>query len=328
MGISSAFLVSSSCTRNTKATPARNWEFSYSFCSGYSLDLLAHQSSARPARACSRLGTMMRITEHAKPVAEPHLDPESHKADGNTAFGEGRWAEAERHYTMALETSVGSVEKFGDSGGSGVTHADTPGDTPEDDDHGVSEPTELSKHTDTDEKESSLLLKPKENESETKITKPKSRARAIYFANRAACRLQLSKIKEVITDCTEAIACDGSYLKAWARRAEAKELLNPPDAEGALFDCEALLKQAAEIEKKDVKEFEKYASIIQTSKDHVTRLKPLVDAKHAQLKKEMMEKLTGLGDALLGNFGLSTKNFKAQKDESGAYSVQFVNNPT
>jgi hypothetical protein len=33
-----------------------------------------------------------------------------------------------------------------------------------------------------------------------------------------------------------------------------------------------------------------------------------------------------LGNSLLGNFGLSLDNFKAEKDETtGSYSIQFVN---
>ena len=46
------------------------------------------------------------------------------------------------------------------------------------------------------------------------------------------------------------------------------------------------------------------------------------------LKEEMLGTLKGLGDALLGNFGLSKKNVKAEKDATGAYSVQFVRNPS
>ena len=58
------------------------------------------------------------------------------------------------------------------------------------------------------------------------------------------------------------------------------------------------------------------------------RLRPLVEARREALKEEMLGTLKGLGDALLGNFGLSTKNFKAEKDETGAYSVRFVRNPS
>ena len=52
----------------------------------------------------------------------------------------------------------------------------------------------------------------------------------------------------------------------------------------------------------------------------------MVHEKREQMKKDMMDKLTGLGDSILGNFGLSTRNFKTQQDATGAYSVQFVPN--
>jgi hypothetical protein len=38
----------------------------------------------------------------------------------------------------------------------------------------------------------------------------------------------------------------------------------------------------------------------------------------------MLDKLKGLGNSLLGNFGLSLDNFKAVKDEkTGSYSISF-----
>ena len=53
-----------------------------------------------------------------------------------------------------------------------------------------------------------------------------------------------------------------------------------------------------------------------------------MEARREALKEEMLGTLRGLGDALLGNFGLSTKNFEAEKDATGAYSVRFVRNPS
>lgn len=41
----------------------------------------------------------------------------------------------------------------------------------------------------------------------------------------------------------------------------------------------------------------------------------------------MMRKLKGVGDSMLGWFGLSTDNFQVQQGQGGGYSLNFVNNP-
>jgi len=54
-------------------------------------------------------------------------------------------------------------------------------------------------------------------------------------------------------------------------------------------------------------------------------LAPLVDAKREAMKAEMLETLKGFGNSLLGKFGLSLDNFKAEQDpETGSYNLQFV----
>lgn len=43
-----------------------------------------------------------------------------------------------------------------------------------------------------------------------------------------------------------------------------------------------------------------------------------------KMKEEMMGKLKDLGNTLLGKFGLSLDNFKAEKDPgTGGYSIRF-----
>jgi hypothetical protein len=46
------------------------------------------------------------------------------------------------------------------------------------------------------------------------------------------------------------------------------------------------------------------------------------------LKQTHTDTLKGFGNTILGKFGLSLDNFKAEKDpDSGSYSIQFVQNP-
>ncbi|KAK0259248.1 hypothetical protein LTR91_006099 [Friedmanniomyces endolithicus] len=73
------------------------------------------------------------------------------------------------------------------------------------------------------------------------------------------------------------------------------------------------------------------ASLSPTDKRHVLdsarALTPLLKAAQDREVGEMMGKLKGLGNSLLGNFGLSTDNFQFVKDEkTGGYSMNFDQN--
>lgn len=59
--------------------------------------------------------------------------------------------------------------------------------------------------------------------------------------------------------------------------------------------------------------------------DALRRLPPRIDETSAREKEEMMGKLKGIGDSVLGFFGLSTDNFQLQKQpgEGGGYSLNF-----
>ena len=55
---------------------------------------------------------MVRITEHdPEPASASPRDAEAHKLEGNRAFGEGRFEDAERHYTAALEASASTSDE-------------------------------------------------------------------------------------------------------------------------------------------------------------------------------------------------------------------------
>lgn len=60
------------------------------------------------------------------------------------------------------------------------------------------------------------------------------------------------------------------------------------------------------------------------AKAAVARLQPVVVQRQEKLKEEMMGKLKDLGNMVLGKFGLSLDNFKAEQDPAtGSYSIKF-----
>ena len=58
--------------------------------------------------------------------------------------------------------------------------------------------------------------------------------------------------------------------------------------------------------------------------DGMQRVQKAIDERNEKLKNDMMDKLKGLGNSLLGKFGLSLDNFKMDKDpQTGSYSINF-----
>ena len=56
----------------------------------------------------------------------------------------------------------------------------------------------------------------------------------------------------------------------------------------------------------------------------VPRLRVAAEKKAEELKEQMMGQLKELGNSLLGKFGMSLDNFKAEKDPStGSYNISF-----
>jgi len=131
--------------------------------------------------------------------------------------------------------------------------------------------------------------------------------RAVFFANRAACYAKMGEHLGVVEDCTAALALQPEYTKALMRRALARERLDQPTE--ALEDA----KEALRLEP-DSKE----------AKAAVPRLEKASEAKLEAQKEEMLGKLKDLGNSVLGRFGMSLDNFKAEKDPStGSYNISF-----
>lgn len=58
------------------------------------------------------------------------------------------------------------------------------------------------------------------------------------------------------------------------------------------------------------------------------RIKKVVDERQEKMKAEMLEKLKGFGNTILGKFGLSTDNFQMVQDpNTGSYNINFNQNP-
>ena len=258
---------------------------------------------------------MVRIIEHDPEAASASpRGAEAHKLEGNRAFGDGRFEDAERHYTAALEASAPAADEGASDEPDETEAASARRDAREDDRASGAGTTDGAPHVASSDVISNEASRTASSGARDVVV---HRARATYFANRAACRLKLARPNEAAEDCTRALRCDESFVKARLRRAEARETADPKDLEGALADCEA----AATDARAD-------AGLRLRAETAAARLRPLVEARREALKEEMLGTLKGLGDALLGNFGLSTKNFKAEKDATGAYSVQFVRNPS
>ncbi|KAL6782782.1 TPR3 [Auxenochlorella protothecoides x Auxenochlorella symbiontica] len=131
--------------------------------------------------------------------------------------------------------------------------------------------------------------------------------RAVYHCNRAACSLRLARHAEVVTDCSHALELDPTYGKALMRRAAAYEALD--DLEHALLDFD----KAVELDAGN-----------SAAGAAAARLRPVVEERREKLKDEMLGKLKELGNTVLGKFGMSLDNFKAEKDPAtGSYSIKF-----
>ena len=132
-----------------------------------------------------------------------------------------------------------------------------------------------------------------------------------YFCNLAACLQQLDRDNEAVAACCKAIAASPTYVKAFLRRARSYE--NMGQYQDAIRDLEKVLEIDAHCE---------------AARNRKVKLEHMETERIDKLKTETMAKLKDLGNSLLGNFGLSTDNFKFEKDPTtGGYNMQFVQNP-
>ncbi|RPD64907.1 TPR-like protein [Lentinus tigrinus ALCF2SS1-6] len=227
------------------------------------------------------------------------------KQEGNDHFRARRWDEALAAYKSALGHLPArlQLQSKGKEKDIDPTEDDLEDSRPKDD-----SPAESSTQPDTLDAQAPL----------TEVEIECAKARAILNANIGACYMKLGEHKEVVAACTEVLKDDPKYIKALQRRASANEEINSwSSLSGAQEDYKTLLELLPPTSP-DVVNIRRSLAV----------LGPRVEAAQKRETTEMLDKLKGLGNSILGNFGLSTNNFQFVPNGQGGYSMNFVQNPT
>ncbi|GET92451.1 hypothetical protein, conserved [Leishmania tarentolae] len=127
---------------------------------------------------------------------------------------------------------------------------------------------------------------------------------AQVYCNAGFCLMKLDVKEEAAHMLSEAIRHDDSYLRAYIRRA----------------DCYYMMEKWSNAYG-DYESYEKLGGVLDAQGR--TR-KAASKAKVDEEMQKMLGELKNLGNKILGNFGLSTDNFKFDKDpNTGGYSMRF-----
>ncbi|KAF5337138.1 hypothetical protein D9611_003355 [Ephemerocybe angulata] len=250
-------------------------------------------------------------------IATRLQDANERKSAGNDHFRQSRWTEA----LVAYQSAINILPKRKDppaKKGAASLHDDlddenVPGSgpstsqLPEGDEDSLED--ETHKHAgeeDVDKEEEGIAMGEVEGKEVAQL-------RSVLHANIGACHVKLGEHKQAVEACTKALKDDPTYIKALQRRAASNDILDTWSSLTAVQDDYNVLlsliqptSQKAEIESK------------------LRKLKPRLEAAQKRETSEMLDKLKGLGDSLLGNFGLSTNNFKFEPNGQGGYSMNFV----
>ncbi|PPR01609.1 hypothetical protein CVT24_005760 [Panaeolus cyanescens] len=228
------------------------------------------------------------------------------KQSGNDAFRSGKWEEALALYEAALNALP---RRRGDESNN-VNH-----DVEDDDEDSLDPPTASppkgkGKGKEEDQDEHGEVVSP-----EVKALKEKcAQLRSVLNANIGACYVKMGDHKKAVEACTEALKDDPSYIKALERRASSNDIL----------DTWSSLTAAQE----DYQKLLSLSTLPASQRPIIARklqnVKPRVEAAQKRETAEMMDKLKGLGNNILGKFGLSTDNFKFEPNGQGGYSMNFV----
>ncbi|KAI0001992.1 hypothetical protein BJV77DRAFT_1057703 [Russula vinacea] len=137
-----------------------------------------------------------------------------------------------------------------------------------------------------------------------------AKARSVLHANIAACH---GENEDAVKACTEALQDDPSYARALQRRAQCNEKIGSWSAlSSAKEDYTAL-----------VTLLPPSSNQVAEAKQSLRLLEPRLEEAQKREMGEMVDKLKGLGNSILGRFGLSTDNFKFEPNGQGGYSLNF-----
>ncbi|KAJ6574823.1 TPR-like protein [Mycena capillaripes] len=155
-------------------------------------------------------------------------------------------------------------------------------------------------------KEDEVSMTPEETEC--------AKARAVLNANIGACFVKLDDHKQAVEACSQALLDDPNYVKALQRRAASNEKIDSWSSLTAAQEDYTTLLKILPPSTPQTKEIERSQHL----------LKPRLEAAQKAETAEMLGKLKGMGNSILGNFGLSTDNFKFEPNGQGGYSMNFT----
>ncbi|TFY61940.1 hypothetical protein EVJ58_g4202 [Rhodofomes roseus] len=235
-------------------------------------------------------------------------DADELKQDGNEHFRAKRWNEALAVYRAGLgrlpkrrplETERGEEREAVDG--------DDGDDRSGDGDSGEDKEAKGKGKAEEVEEKADEPVQPPSIEAELEC----ARARAIMNANIGACYVKLEEWKDAVST---SLKDDPNYMKALQRRALANERIGSwSSLSSAQEDYNTLLTILPSDSPQRVAINRALAS-----------LKPRVEAAQKAETAEMLDKLKGLGNNILGRFGMSTDNFQFTPNGEGGYSMNFV----
>jgi len=225
------------------------------------------------------------------------------KSEGNECFRAKKWNEALVAYQSGLNCLPKRPSKL-EKNSSSASNLPTSDETAK-----GTDPSTSNTSVEVDEPAIEIVSPASTEDGSDKEC---ARLRAALNANIGACHVKLGDHKAVVEACSQALLDDPTYTKALERRASSNDTINTwTSLTAAQEDYNSLLKLVTS------------PSQLMDIRRKLQQLKPRLESAQKQETNEMMDKLKGLGNSLLGNFGLSTDNFKFEPNGQGGYSVNF-----